>query len=60
MIFKATMELKWFESNDEGLKKSCASLGAFWPECGNTYYTLKQKWVAKNGEEEWREIPFDY
>ena len=57
---EATLELKWFEAEGDDLKRPCASLGAFYPECGNTYYVLKQKWKNKEGDSEWREIDMEY
>ena len=61
MIWRATIELKWFEVNDnENLKKPCATNGAYYTECGATYWQLKQKWVNDTVGEEWRLIPTEY
>jgi hypothetical protein len=59
MVWRATMELKWFEEMSEGLENPCAINGRYYPEVGATYWQLKQKWVSDTGLEEWRLIPTD-
>ena len=61
MIWKATMELKWFEAHDtKELENPCATNGAYYPGCGASYWQLRQKWVSDTGKEEWRLIPAEY
>ena len=61
MILKATLELKWFEANDDDFsKKPMATMEAKYKENDDTLFVLKQKWISEKGTEVWEIIPTEY
>jgi hypothetical protein len=61
MILKATLELKWFEANNDDFSKTpMATMEAKYKENDDTLFVLKQKWISEKGTEVWKIIPTEY